>query len=132
MAAHVVGVDILRQGTQLIDPTGAYQYDVAAACSGIRSLISIFLLSTCYGFVVFRAATLRLLMIVLAVPFAVLGNFLRLMLIVIAAEIGGQSWGNYVHENLIISLVPYLPAFIGVFVIGAWMKKRWPSQVNEL
>jgi exosortase len=128
----ILGIDVIRVGTQLIDPTGTYQYDVAAACSGIRSLIAIFLLSTCYGFVVFRSAAQRLLMILLAVPFAVLGNFLRLLLIIIAAEIGGQAWGSYVHENWIFSLIPYLPAFVGVFWVGNWMEKRWPPPVKKL
>jgi len=34
------------------------------------------------------------------------------------AEIGGQKWGNYVHESGIFSLVPYLPAIIGLLVVG--------------
>jgi len=132
MTAHwILGIDIVRMGTQLIDPTGTYQYDVAAACSGIRSLIVIFLLSTCYGFIVFRTATKRILMILLAVPFAVLGNFLRLLLIIIVSEMGGQKWGNYVHENWLFSLVPYLPAFIGVFWVGNWMERRWKPDVKE-
>ena len=133
MTAHwILGIDIVRMGTQLIDPTGTYQYDVAAACSGIRSLIAIFLLSTCYSFIVFRTATRRILMILLAVPFAVLGNFLRLLFIIIASEMGGQAWGNYVHENWIFSLVPYLPAFIGVFWAGNWMERKWKPDVKEV
>ena len=37
---NVLPIDILRNGTILYDPTGHYQYDVAAACSGMRSLIA--------------------------------------------------------------------------------------------
>ncbi|MGO8837798.1 MAG: exosortase/archaeosortase family protein [Limisphaerales bacterium] len=132
MTAHwILGIDVVRMGTQLIDPSGAYQYDVAAACSGIRSLIAIFLLSTCYSFIMFHTAKTRILMILSAVPFAILGNYLRLLLIIIAAELGGQEWGGYVHESSIFSLVPYLPAFIGVFWFGNWMQRRWPSDVKE-
>src|SRR5437762_1230326 len=32
----VLAIDIIRDGTKLIDPTGHYQYEVAAACSGMR------------------------------------------------------------------------------------------------
>ena len=35
-----------------------------------------------------------------------------------AAELGGQEAGNYVHESSIFSLVPYLPAIIGLLVWG--------------
>ena len=75
MVAHwVLGIDVIRVGTQLFDPSGTYQYDVAAACSGIRSLIAIFLLATIYGFSTFRSPWKRIFLMALAFPFAVLGN----------------------------------------------------------
>jgi hypothetical protein len=56
-----------------------------------------------------------------------LGNLLRLLAIIVAAEIGGQSWGNYVHEGGpfgIISLLPYLPGIVGLIWVGYWLEKR--------
>ena len=129
--AHLLGIDVIRVGTQLFDPLGAYQYDVAPACSGIRSLIAIFLLATVYGFITFRSPWKRLLLMALAFPFAVLGNLARMLFIITAAEIGGQKWGNYVHESSIFSLIPYLPAIIGLLVIGRWMEKRQPPDKKE-
>lgn len=122
--AHVFGVDVIRVGTQLFDPSGTYQYEVAAACSGIRSLIAVFLLATIYAFFSFRSARQRLLLIVLALPFAVLGNLLRMLLIIITASIGGQAAGNYVHGSWIFSLVPYIPAIVGFLFVGRWLEKR--------
>jgi exosortase/archaeosortase family protein len=91
----------------------------------MRSLIAIFLLATAYGFFVFRSTWKRLLLMALAFPFAVFGNLARMLLIIIAAEIGGQKWGNYVHESGIFSLVPYLPAIIGLLIVGRLMEKWW-------
>jgi exosortase len=88
VTAHLLGIDVVRMGTQLADPTGTYQYDVAAACSGIRSLIAIFLLATIYAFLMFRSPGKRLLLMASALPLAVLGNYLRLLLIIMAAELG--------------------------------------------
>ena len=31
--------------------------------------------------------------------------------------------GNFVHNNGILSLLPYLPAFIGVFILGHVIKE---------
>jgi exosortase len=124
MTAHLLGIDVIRVGTQLFDSLRAYQYDVAPACSGIRSLIAIFLLATIYGFITFRSPWQRLLLMASAFPLAVLGNLARMLLIILAAEIGGQKWGNYVHESSIFSLIPYIPAIIGLLVIGRWMEKR--------
>jgi len=131
--AHVLGIDVIRVGTQLFDPTGNYGFDVAAPCSGMRSLIAIFLLATIYGFFVFRSPWKRLLLIALALPFAVLGNLARMMIIIGAAEIGGQPWGVYVHEGGplgIISLIPYLPAMIGLLLAGRWLENRELKQAD--
>jgi exosortase len=127
VAHTILGIGVMRMGTELFDPLGTYQYDVAAACSGIRSLVAISLLATIYGFITFRSPWKRLFMIALAVPFSVLGNLVRMLLIIVAAASGGQEWGNYVHEGGpfgIISLLPYLPAIIGLLWIGRWMEKR--------
>jgi hypothetical protein len=46
--------------------------------------------------------------------------------IIIAAEMGGQKWGDYVHEGGpfgIISLLPYVPAIVGLLVAGRLMEK---------
>jgi exosortase len=124
VAHFILGIDIIRHGVQLTDPTGTYQYEVAAACSGIRSLVAIFLIATVYGFLAFQSAWKRVFFMALAFPLAVLGNLARMLLIIVAAEIGGQNAGAYVHENQIISLIPYLPAIIGLLIIGHWMEKQ--------
>jgi exosortase len=133
--AHgVLGIGVQRMGTELFDPLGTYQYDVAAACSGIRSFMAVFLLALVYGFITFRSPWKRLLLILLAFPLAVLGNLVRMLCIVLAAEIGGQSAGNYVHEGGplgILSLLPYAPVFLGLFLAGWWLeKKSGPDEKN--
>jgi exosortase len=124
IAHTVLGINVIRMGTQLFNPSGAYQYEVAPACSGIRSLFAILLLATVYGFVTFRALWKRVFFMALAFPFAVLGNLVRMLLIVLAAELGGQEAGNFVHENTICSLIPYVPAIVGLLVIGRMMENR--------
>lgn len=131
IAHYILGIGVLRMGTQLFDPLGTYQYDVAAACSGIRSLTAIFLFATVCGFVVFRSPGKRLLMMSLAVPFAILGNLLRMLLIIIAAVMGGQEWGNYVHESTLISLVPYLPVFLGLLLVVRWLEGKTDTPGNK-
>jgi exosortase len=119
--AHFFGIGVIRIGTGLSDPTGSYQYEVAAACSGIRSLFAIILFATVYGFTAFRTPWKRLFMMATAVPFAVLGNLIRMLCIILAAEIGGREAGNYVHEGGpmgLISLIPYVPAFVGILWLG--------------
>ena len=130
VTANLLTIDVTRVGTQLLGPGGHFQYDVAAACSGMRSLVAIFLLATVYGFITFRSPKKRLFLMALALPLSVLGNFIRLLCIIIAAEIGGQSSGNYVHESSIFSLIPYIPAIGGLIFIGRWLEKKFGEEKN--
>ncbi|MCC6819841.1 MAG: exosortase/archaeosortase family protein [Verrucomicrobia subdivision 3 bacterium] len=124
----VLGIGVLRVGTQLFNSLGTYQFEVAAACSGIRSLTSTLLAATAFGFIVFRSPWKRAAMIVSAVPLAVIGNALRLSLIVGAGEFFGQNVGNIVHENTFFSLLPYVPVFLGLMYISRWLEEPPANQ----
>lgn len=126
----IFGVGVIRAGTQLFNAMGNYQYEVAAACGGMRSLISIFLISVTYGFLVFRSPWKRLAMVVASLPLAVIGNVVRLSCIVAAGEIGGQKWGNYIHDSGLFSILPYIPAILGVMWIGRYLEKMGAGEAG--
>ena len=120
----LLGIDVNQNGTSIWEPTGRYQYEVAAACSGLRSLTAIFGLATVYGFLEFKNIWHRGLIIGSAFPLAVIGNVIRLTTIIVAAETFGQPAGNYVHENFLFSLLPYVPPIVGLMALGHWLEKR--------
>jgi EpsI family protein len=95
--AHAVGINVLRSGTQLLAPDGRYQYDVAAACSGVRSLMALAALSLLVGYLWLRPGWLRAAMLLLSLPLVYLANVLRISSIIAAAQWGGQAWGDRVH-----------------------------------
>ena len=121
---HVLAIDVMADGTNLVNLSSHYQYDVAAACSGIRSLVAITVIAIIYAFTLFRRNGERLLMVASAVPLAVIGNTFRLMAIVIAAEFGGQEGGESMHNNEFASLLPYIPVIVGLILIGRWLENR--------
>jgi exosortase len=125
ISRQLLDINIVRNGNILRDPTGRYQYEVVAACSGIRSFLAIFALATIYAFVFFRVHWKRLILIGSAVPFAVLGNLLRVLMIILAAETGGQEAGNRMHESWPFSLVPYVPALAGLLALGYLLEGHW-------
>lgn len=117
---YTLAIEVRRVGTQLFDPAGRYQYEVAAACSGIRSLVATVAFAVILAFLSFRTWWKRVLVMASAVPFAVLGNLLRMLTIIIAADFGGQAAGEYVHHGGpfgILSLLPYIPAFVGLLIL---------------
>jgi exosortase len=123
---YILQIDVMRVGTALIDPTGHYQYDVAAACSGIRSLFATLAVAIIYAMLCFRPWWKRGVLLVSAVPLAVIGNTLRMLTIIIAAEIWGQEGGSYVHEGGpygVLSLLPYVAAFAGLLLLGLWLRE---------
>lgn len=127
IAHSVLRFGVIREGTQLINSQHHYQYDVAAACGGIRSLIVTVMLAIVFGFTVFHTIWKRLLLIGLAVPLAVAGNVLRLLMIIIAAQwFGGQSAGESVHDSTWISLLPYLPALLVLLWLGDRLENKKP------
>jgi exosortase len=119
-----LGISVMQNGTQLFDAGGTYQYEVAAACSGIRSLTAILAFGVIYAYLSFKTAWRRLIIAALAIPLAVLANVFRLTLIVLAAEAFGQSAGNYVHDSSVFSLLPYIPAIGGMLVFGWWLSEE--------
>lgn len=129
---NFLGMDVIREGTQLFNSQHTYVYEVAAACSGLRSFTAILALSTIYGFMMFEKNWKRIVMIAAAFPLAMLGNVLRMMGIIITADLFGQSAGNFVHENAFFSLVPYVPAIIGVMLLGRWLREPSPQPAATL
>jgi exosortase len=136
MISHfLLAIDVVREGTILKDPTNKYQYEVAAACSGIRSLIATVGFALILGFLAFGSWWKRGVMLAAALPLAVLGNLIRMLSIIIAAELGGQEWGNRVHDGGpggIFALLLYIPAFAGLLGLEYLLRGRTPRPAPAL
>ncbi len=116
--ANALGMDVVRQGTMLSNPVKGYDYEVAAACSGLRSLIATLGIAVVYGFLTFKTSWRRALMVFSAIPLAVAANVTRLLMIIFAGEIAGQKAGMYVHDSSVLSMIPYFVAFVGMYFIA--------------
>lgn len=72
-----LGVPVLREGNVIQLP--AMALEVAEACSGIRSLLSLVTLAIIYGYVLERRNAVRLALALASVPIAVAANSLRII-----------------------------------------------------
>jgi exosortase len=77
-----LGIPILREGNVIQLP--GKTLEVVQACSGIRSLISLFTLCLVIGYFTLKSNTLRSIMCICAIPVAVLVNVLRILVMVLA------------------------------------------------
>jgi len=72
-----MGVPVLREGNLITIP--AMLLEVAEACSGIRSLVSLVTLAIIYGFFLEGRQSIRVVLAVAAIPIAVVANGLRVV-----------------------------------------------------
>lgn len=71
---------------------GQYQLLMAAACSGLNSIVSLSVLSTFYIYVRYSARGLRsLLLLLLIVPVAVAANFVRVLILILLTYHFGEA-----------------------------------------
>ncbi|MGD0921445.1 MAG: exosortase A [Terriglobia bacterium] len=74
---ELVGVPVLREGNVILLP--AMPMEVAEACSGIRSLMSLVALALVYGYFLEPKLFRRVLLVLGAIPIAVIANSLRVV-----------------------------------------------------
>lgn len=123
--ARGAGIAVLQSGTQLVAPDGTYNYDVAAACSGIRSLTAMAALSLLAGYLNFRGFWRRALVLLVCFPLVYIGNLARIVAIIFAAEAGGPKWGDIAHEVMGYGIFAIVLG--GVLGAIALIRRVWPE-----
>jgi len=116
-----VGVVVLREGNIIMFPTTTLE--VADACSGIRSLMSLLALSVAYAFFVNTTTVKRWIIIASAIPIAIFTNSLR----VIVTGILAQYWGAKAAEGFFhefAGMVVFALAMVMLVALGAILGKR--------
>ncbi len=73
----LAGVPVLREGNVITLP--AMPLEVAEACSGIRSLMSLFTVAVIYGALMERRISLRVFLALASVPIAIVANVARIV-----------------------------------------------------
>src|SRR5271165_4833829 len=73
---ELVGVPVLRQGNVIV--LASMPLDVAEACSGIRSLLTLVTLAIIYGYLLETRMWVRVVLVCSAVPIAVAANSFRI------------------------------------------------------
>ena len=104
----LIGVAVLREGNIIMLPTTTLE--VADACSGTRSLMSLLALAVAYAFFIHTSNLKRWVLIVSAIPIAIVTNAMR----VIVTGILAQWWGAKAAEG-------FFHEFAGLAVFGLAM-----------
>lgn len=94
---HAAGVPVLREGNVIVLPQT--ELEVAEACSGIRSLMTLFTLGLVYGYFMESRRWARVAIVAMTVPIAILTNGLRVAGTGIAAyHFGPEAAEGFFHS----------------------------------
>jgi exosortase len=116
-------IPILREGNVLILANATLE--VAEACSGIRSLVSLFTLGLVFGYFVDRRPWVRAVIALSAIPVAILANGLR----VASAGVAAHNYGTAGVEGLFHEFsgwVVFVIAFLMMFAIQRVLQRFLP------
>jgi exosortase len=85
-AAEAMGAVVQRDGMTLVLPTGTL--GIENPCSGLRSLLALVATGALFGWMQPGAAWRRVAVVVAAIPIAMLGNAVRITLLILVAHYG--------------------------------------------
>ncbi len=116
-----IGVPIFAEGNVLHLP--GRTLEVVEACSGLRSLLSLFVLSLVFGYFSLRSNLLRSILFVSAIPVAILVNIVRVSLIVVAFyyfDFDLTAGAVHTWLGLGIFLLALMIIFVERWILGFW------------
>lgn len=120
-----MGVPVLREGNVIILP--AMALEVAEACSGIRSLMSLTTLAIIYGYLMERRIGIRVLLAVASVPIAVAANSLR----IVGTGLLVQYWDpekaeGFFHE--FSGWLIFVVSLVMLYLLHRIISVLWPAE----
>jgi exosortase len=123
ISLKLMGVIVLREGNIIMFPETVLE--VADACSGLRSLMSLLALGVALSVFSQKKISRRVLLVLLTVPIAIFTNMLRVIGTGFLAQYyGAAAAEGFFHE--FAGMGVFLLAMILLFVSSGLLRKVWP------
>ena len=130
-----LGIAAVRSGTAIHSAAaGGFNFDVADACSGLRSLLAMTALTAVYAWVTQKTLLKKWILFVCAVPLAIVGNISRILTIALVAQVFGQqrAWDVYHKYSgfIVFSVAILLMACLGSILDTDYRERfrKWRHQ----
>lgn len=117
---NTITIEVVRRGNMLLLPN--YTLEVVAACSGLRSLMTMFTLALIMAAFTELSNIKKLVLVAAAIPVAIVANTFRLVVTAIGAYVMGSEFADGVIHT-ISGLIVFIAGFIMLLVIMGMM--RW-------
>lgn len=126
VGAKILGIATIRTGNTISSAVeGAWGFDIAEGCSGIRSLMAMVLISVVYAYIAKLALWKKVVVCLMAIPLAILVNAIRITTILLIADLGFENFAKGIYHD-------YAPFFIfplgitGLLLVHAIL--QWPDR----
>ena len=93
------GAAVVRAGTMISASDGSFGIDVAAPCSGLRSIFALMALTAAYAYFNQRTWTKRAILFALSVPIAVVGNVMRILTICLVGTCASSDFATGFYHD---------------------------------
>ena len=115
-AIRLTGIPIYVEGNLFWLPTGTWR--VETSCSGLRYLIAIICIALLFGYLNYHSIRRRVAFLLLAIGFALVGNWLRAFMIVMIGHLSNSKYGagldHVVYGWVLFGVVVFILIMIGV------------------
>lgn len=119
----LVGLPIGGRGVMIY--IGQYELLVAAACSGLNSIISLSAVSLFYIYIRHQANwRYALLLTLLIVPVALAANFVRVLILILLTYYAGEATAQGFLHNF-AGILMFAIALLFIFLLDEVLKKAW-------
>ncbi len=124
ISLEALGYSVLREGN-ILELVGI-KLSVEEACSGIRSLLAILFMCVLYNYFFVKGKYMKALILVVAVPIAVLGNAIRILATGIASQYNPALVSGAAHEAFgYVSVVAAAFGCVGFHLLASAVQKKW-------
>lgn len=117
---NLIGMPVVRQGNIIHLPNQALE--VAEACSGMRSLVSLMALGAIYAYLSQKRLSAKIILFLSAIPIAVISNVFRVFLTSIFVYTTDLTVTEEPFHSIMGAMV-FVVAFILLFVFGAILRR---------
>ncbi len=135
---NIFGVDHLKLGTAIVSAPDTvaglekgqrFALEVANPCSGIRSLFALMMIGGLYGYLALTKPWHWIVMCLSAIPFAVAGNVVRILLLTfgsmaVGSEVAVGKNGSTSTFHFVAGIAVFLVAAGGMFLFGKFLASR--------
>lgn len=133
--ALVINMEVIQHGTKFV--IDGNPFDVAPACSGLRSLVALTIIGASYAFISQPTLLRKWLLGLCAIPIALFTNIVRLVLVGLTSHFFGSERAMWVHDNAIFLYILAIMVFFSLDKIfdrlaktrlvkaaGEWLKAK--------